>query len=112
MPLTVQDFRELALSTAGAVESAHMNHPDFRLQGKIFASLGYPDERWGMVKLTPEQQGEFLTRHPDAFKPCRGAWGERGATNVYLRTTPKGALKAALHAAAQNVAAPKRRKGR
>jgi hypothetical protein len=104
MPITAQDFRKLALSFVGAIESEHMNHPDFRLHGKIFASLGYPDECWGMVKLTPEQQAEFLKRDPAAFKPCKGAWGLRGATNVYLAVARKSVLQAALKAAAQNIA--------
>jgi hypothetical protein len=53
--MTATDFRKLALSFPGTVESAHMHHPDFRIRGKIFATLGYPDDDWGMVKLLPEQ---------------------------------------------------------
>jgi hypothetical protein len=61
-----------------------MNHPDFRVQGKIFATLGYPGDEWGMVKLTPEQQYLFIRKSPGAFRPCNGIWGRRGATNVHL----------------------------
>jgi len=52
-----------------------MNHPDFRLAGKIFASLGVPDKSWGMVKLTPEQQRAFIEKAPKIFKPSSGSWG-------------------------------------
>src|SRR5262245_57037665 len=105
--MTAQEFRKLALSFAGAIESAHMNHPDFRLQGRIFATLGYPDEHWCMVKLTPEQQCEFMERAPGVFQPCNGMWGQRGATNVNLDAARKGILKEALKAAAENVGAHK-----
>ena len=80
-----------------------MNHPDFRVNGKIFASLGYPDENWGMVKLTPDQQHSFMQKSPGAFKPCNGAWGARGATNVHLASIGKTVLSEALKAASKNV---------
>ena len=57
--MTADRFRRLALEISGAIESSHMNHPDFRIGGRIFASLGYPDDEHGMVKLTPEQQRIF-----------------------------------------------------
>jgi len=63
-----------------------MDHPDFRLRGgKIFATLAYPDKKWGMVKLTPEQQEEFVRAKPKVFVPVRGGWGRSGATSVLLR---------------------------
>ena len=70
--MTADKFRSLALELAGASEQAHMGHPDFRVGGKIIATLGYPDESWGMVKLTPEQQKSFVTKAPDAFRACNG----------------------------------------
>ena len=82
--MTTDEFRKMALKIPTAVERSHMNHPDFRVAGKIFASLGAPDESWGMVKLTPEQQRAFIEKAPEVFKPCSGAWGRQGATNVYL----------------------------
>jgi hypothetical protein len=103
--MTPNDFRNLALGLPGAVESAHMHHPDFRIDGKIFATLGYPDEDWGMVKLTPEQQRAFVTRAPEVFHSCRGAWGERGATNVHLASARKTLVQAALHAAFHGIKA-------
>ena len=100
--MTAEEFRKLALSFPGATESAHMNHPDFRIGGKIFATLG-PDESWGMVKLTPDQQRSFIKKAPGVFNPCNGAWGERGATYVCFASAKKAVLKAALDAASNNV---------
>ena len=94
----------MALEIPAAVERSHMNHPDFRVAGKIFASLGVPDESWGMVKLTPEQQRAFIKKAPKVFKPCSGAWGRQGATNVYLAAAKASIVRAALDAAAKNVA--------
>jgi hypothetical protein len=97
-------FRKMALEIPGAVESAHMNHPDFRIEGRIFATLrSIEDEDWGMVKLTPEQQRSFIKKAPNIFSPCNGVWGERGATNVHLPTAKKVVLRAALDAAWKNV---------
>src|SRR5262245_20138453 len=106
--MSSEDFRTVALKMPGAVEAEHMNHPDFRVNGRIFASLGYPDDAWGMVKLTPDQQRAFVQKSPGAFKPCNGAWGERGATNVHLASAKPGVLSEALEAAYQNVQSPPR----
>jgi hypothetical protein len=100
--MTPDHFRSLALQFPGAVESSHMNHPDFRIGGKVFATLGYPDEGWAMVKLTPEQQSSFVRRSPRVFRPCKGVWGERGATNVHLGSSDKALVQAALRAACEN----------
>ena len=102
--MTSDEFRKMALEIPTAVEQSHMNHPDFRVAGKIFASLGVPDENWGMVKLTPEQQRTFIEKAPEIFKPCSGAWGRQGATNVYLAAAKATIARAALNAAAKNVA--------
>jgi hypothetical protein len=102
--MTREQFRRLALSFPQAIESEHMDHPDFRVAGKIFATLSYPDEKWGMVKLTPEQQEEFVRAEPVAFQPVTGAWGKRGATNVRLRAARRATLRRALAAAWCNVA--------
>ena len=104
--MKADEFRAAALKVPGAVELAHMNHPDFRVNGKIFASLGYPDEDGGMVNLTPTQQRSFMKEAPKIFAPCAGAWGERGATSVHLPLVGKRVLGKALRAAAQNVLAP------
>src|SRR5262249_11557724 len=100
--MTENQFRKMALSLPGAVESAHMNHPDFRAEGKIFATLGYPGDEWGMVKLTPAHQRAFIKKAAGALRPCKGVWGERGATNVHLESVTKKLLKSALEAAREN----------
>ena len=105
--MTADDFRQIALSLPEALESAHMDHPDFRVRGKIFATLGYPDQGWGMVKLTPEQQTSLVRADPAVFVPAKGAWGRRGSTIVRLDTVDQVALSSALIAAWRNVA-PKR----
>ena len=102
--MTSDEFRKVALEIPKAVERTHMNHPDFRVAGKIFASLGVPDENWGMVKLTPEQQRTFIEKAPEIFGPSRGAWGIHGYTNVYLASAKASILRTALDAAAKNVA--------
>jgi hypothetical protein len=80
-----------------------MNHPDFRINGKIFATLGYPDKNWAMVRLTPEQQSVFVSSEPAVFIPVKGAWGRQGATNVLLRPAKEASLRAALAAALRNI---------
>ena len=101
------EFRRIALSFPEAVESTHMSHPDFRVGGRIFATLGYPDEEWGMVKLTSEEQENFIRANPDVFGPVKGAWGRRGNTNVYLSAAKIDKVREALGIAWCN-AAPKR----
>jgi hypothetical protein len=103
--MTANEFRKMALGFPGTVESAHMSHPDFRVEGRIFATLGYPDDSCGMVKLTVEQQRTFIKRGEGAFRPCNGVWGERGATNVHLASVKKNLLKSALRAAIGNALA-------
>ncbi|MGH8172960.1 MAG: MmcQ/YjbR family DNA-binding protein [Rhodanobacteraceae bacterium] len=105
--MTQDGFRRLALALPEAVESAHMAHPDFRVGGKIFATLGYPDAEWGMVKLAPEQQELFMRVAPGVFVPAKGAWGKSGSTTVLLKKVSVAVLRDALTAAWRNVA-PKR----
>src|SRR5471032_1908645 len=81
--MTPKDFRRIALGMQVAVEGAHMAHPDFRANGRIFATLS-PDARAGMVKLTPAQQEEFVRAEPETFVPAKGAWGRSGCTMVQL----------------------------
>jgi len=104
--MTADEFRELALSFPEAVESAHMGHPDFRVGGKIFATLG-PKEAWGMVKLTPEQQALFVRTEPAVFQLIKGTWGKRGATRVTLEAATEPALRQAMEAAWRNTAPKK-----
>ena len=97
-------FRKLAMSLPEVAESAHVDHPDFRVGKKIFATLGYPDATWGMVKLTPQQQSEFVSAFPLVFTPVKGGWGLRGSTQVKLRSATSEALHPALLVAWRNVA--------
>jgi len=105
--MTPDDFRAVALTLPEAVESAHMGHPDFRVGGKIFATLGHPDAGWGMVKLTVEQREEFVREDPEVFRPVPGGWGRTGATNVCLAAATAETLRSAFESAWRNVA-PKR----
>jgi GNAT superfamily N-acetyltransferase len=105
----LDQFRQQALAQPGAGEASHMGHADFRVNGKIFATLGYPDDAHGMVKLTPEQQRALIEEAPAAFFPCAGAWGQKGATAVRLSVVKLAILRAALDTAARNLAAPKKR---
>jgi hypothetical protein len=105
--MTPNEFRELALSFPEVIESAHMDHPDFRVGGKIFATLGYPDNDWAMVKLTREEQKEFVRSNPGVFKPVKGAWGRQGSTNIHLPAANIAIVREALSAAWRNTA-PKR----
>src|SRR5437660_7417671 len=102
--MTANKFRKLVLEIPATVEESHMHHPDFRISGRIFASLGYPDQDWAMVKLTPEQQRKCIKDAPAVFKLCSGAWGRQGATNVYLPAAEVSIVRSALDAAAKNVA--------
>jgi len=103
--VTPNDFRRLALSFPEAAERAHMNHPDFRVRGKIFATLHYPDKSCGMVKLSPIEQEMFVRAEPAIFIPVKGAWGRKGCTSVCLKTAKRSTVRRAL-AAAWSLAAP------
>ena len=81
---SADDFRRLALAFPGAEERAHMGHPDFRVGGKIFATLHAPAKGTGAVMLLPEQQELAMAAEPDAFSPAAGAWGRSGSTMVRL----------------------------
>ena len=105
--MTPNEFRELALSFPEAIESAHMHHPDFRVGGRIFATLGYPDEHAAMVKLSPDDQKEFVRTRPGIFTSVKGAWGRQGATNINLPAATINIVREALTAAWRNTA-PKR----
>lgn len=104
--MTERQFRDLALSLPESVESEHMAHPDFRVRGKIFATLH--DERGGgragMVKLTLEQQRVFVKDAPDSFRPIAGGWGARGATLVPLSKAKVAPVRRALITAWRNTA--------
>jgi hypothetical protein len=102
--MTANDFRKMALALPETEERKHMNHPDFRVAGKIFATLGYPDKTRGMVKISAEEQHYFSKDYPDVFIPVKGAWGRGGATSVVLKAAKKDVLSKAIHAAWSNTA--------
>jgi len=95
------DFRRIALGLKGAAEGAHMGHPDFRVNNRIFATL-HRDRQCGMVKLTPDQQEQVIRDHPGAFAPESGAWGRAGCTRVRLAAVDEDALGEAVTLAWQN----------
>ena len=97
------EFRRLALGMKGVVEGAHMGHPDFRVNNRIFATLHH-DAQFGMVKLTPDQQQSFVRDHPETFAPEKGAWGRSGCTSVRLGSVDEDTLGEALTLAWQNTA--------
>jgi len=99
-------FRELALALPETAESEHMGHPDFRVAGKIFATLS-ADEKSGALKLTPEQQAVFVRSEPAVYKPLNGAWGQRGWTGVELAAATEPSLHQALVQAWRNTAPAK-----
>ena len=101
--MTADDFRRIALSMPGATENAHMNHPDFRIGTRIFATIGVPDETWAMVKLTPDQQEMLLHAEPGTFKPANGAWGRNGSTLVRLALIDEATAESALGMASANI---------
>jgi hypothetical protein len=80
-----------------------MGHADFRVEGKIFATLGYPDNESAMVKLPPEVQELYVTVEPTVFTPVKGAWGRKGSTNVRLKAATKAKVEGAVGAAWQAV---------
>jgi hypothetical protein len=102
--MTADQFRRLALSLPEVAEGAHMGHADFRVCGKIFASLAYPDDAWGVLRLTVDQQKRFVQTDPKVFKPVKGGWGLKGATNVCLKPATKAKLFTAMVAAWRNLA--------
>lgn len=97
------DFRRIALALDGAVEGAHMGHPDFRVKNRIFATLHH-DRQFGMVNLTPDQQATFIRDHARAFAPESGAWGRAGCTSVRLEAIDEDTLGEAITLAWQNTA--------
>ena len=93
------DFRRLALSLEGAEESSHMGSPDFRVGGRIFATLAAQKQGYGNLMLTPEQQADFVGELPEVFLPIPGGWGRNGATHVVLAKVTEDVLAGALRTA-------------
>ncbi len=97
--MTVDDFRRLALSLEGVEERSHMGSPDFRVNGRIFATLAAQGKGYGNLMLTPEQQASFVGEAPEIFIPVAGGWGKNGATHVKLAAANEDLLAGALRTA-------------
>jgi hypothetical protein len=109
--VTAKDFRRLALSLPGAEEGSHMGAVDFRVGGRIFATLAMVDQGHGNLMLTPEMQAEFVADAPELFLPVHGGWGRMGATHVRLAEASEDVLLGALRAA-HSLRVEKNAKGR
>jgi hypothetical protein len=99
--MDANDFRRIALSLEGVEESSHMGSPDFRVGGRIFATLASQNKGYGNLMLTPEQQAAFVAEAPELFLPVAGGWGKSGATHVRLALANEDVLAGALRAAWQ-----------
>lgn len=97
--MDANDFRRIALSLEGAEESSHMGKPDFRVGGRIFATLASEDQGYGNLMLTPEQQTTFVEELPEVFIPIAGGWGRMGMTHIRLARASEDVLAGALHTA-------------
>jgi len=97
--MTAKDFRRLALSLEGAEEGSHMGSPDFRVGGRIFATLAHARQGYGNLMLTLEQQAAFVAELPEVFLPVHGGWGRMGATHIRLAVASEDMLAGALRAA-------------
>jgi len=105
--MTATDFRRIALSLPEAAESSHMGNADFRVGGKIFATLAYEKEGYGVLLLTPDEQAGMVADEPRIFSPVAGGWGRQGATRVLLAKVKADVLEGALRSAWRR-RAPKR----
>lgn len=97
--MTAADFRRIALSFEGAEEGSHMGAADFRVGGRIFATLASEKQGYGNLMLTLEHQAAFIADRPDLFLPIHGGWGRMGMTHVRLAEADEDTLAGALHAA-------------
>ena len=97
--MTPTMFRKLALQLPGASEGEHMSHADFRVGGKIFATLGYPTGEFAVILLSPKDQASFVSAEPDTFSPVKGGWGRQGSTHVHLKAADRKSVESALQVA-------------
>ena len=101
--MSADRFRKTALALSDAIESAHHGKTDFRVGKRIFATLGHPDENWGTLKLSVEQQTMLVDAEPEIFRPVPGGWGRQGYTNIRLANANAATLKSVLSLARANV---------
>jgi hypothetical protein len=100
--MDANDFRRIALSLEGVEESSHMGQPDFRVGGRIFATLASQDQGYGNLMLTAEQQADFVEDLPNVFLPIPGGWGRMGMTHIRFATATEDVLEGALRTAWNN----------
>jgi len=105
--MTVEEYRRIALAQPEAVEGSHMNHPDFRVRKRIFATIRSVEAGEGVLMLTPQQQKEFVRENPKIFAPVSGGWGLKGATTLHLAKADTKIVNRAMQTAWRNKA-PKR----
>jgi hypothetical protein len=103
--MTAKDFKRIALSLDGVEEGSHMGATDFRVGGRIFATLAHVKQGYGNLMLTPEQQAAFVHELPEAFLPIAGGWGRMGMTHIRLAEANEDVMMGALRTAWQNRAA-------
>jgi hypothetical protein len=94
-----ETFRAFALELPGVLEASHQGHADFRVRNRIFATLGYPDEGYAMVKLSSDEQAKHVTQLPEVFAPAKGAWGAQGSTLVKLEGANHEKVRSAIRSA-------------
>jgi hypothetical protein len=97
--MNAADFRRIALSLEGAEEGSHMGASDFRVGGRIFATLASESQGYGNLMLTPELQAAFIEDTPELFLPVHGGWGKNGATHIRLGAASEDVVLGALRAA-------------
>src|SRR6266705_738613 len=97
--MDAKDFRRIALRLEGAEEGSHMEAADFRVGGRIFATLASQNQGYGNLMLTPEQQAEVVRELPEVFLPIPGGWGKMGMTHIRLAQASEDVLAGALRAA-------------
>ncbi len=97
--MEIADFRRLALSLEGAEEGSHMGSADFRVGGRIFATLAAQAQGYGNLMITPEMQAEFVESEPEVFLAIPCGWGRNGATHIVLAKANEDLLAGALRAA-------------
>lgn len=107
--MTARDFKRVALSLEGTEEGAHMGVVDFRVGGRIFATLASVQQGYGNLMFTPERQAAFIDEWPDVFVPVKGGWGRMGATHLRLADTSEEVMRLALEAAWKDRLARNRR---
>jgi hypothetical protein len=100
--MTAAGFRRIALSMTDAIEGSHMGNADFRVGGRIFATLSLEKQGYGVLLLTPEQQAGMVADAPEVFSPVPGGWGRNGSTRVLLKAAPPDIVESAVRTAWQN----------